>query len=466
MSASLRYSSSKSALPLMLVTEDHFADWLKKQSSQHQNWAGQQGLSGREGEVLTLPAEDGSVAMAVAVVGDTPDIWSLAHLPSRLPEFLWRPDCSALPAAWKKPAVLEKLAIGWALDDYQYDLFTSNGNRSAQAVLELPAKAKAAQVKSMITATTLVRDLVNAPVNVMGPVQLADEARKLARQHKATCQVTVGDALLKKNYPAIHTVGRASDQAPRLIDLRWGKASHPKVTLVGKGVCFDTGGLDIKSSSSMKLMKKDMGGAAQVLGLAHLIMASKLPVRLRVLIPAVENNISANAYRTSDVITTRKGLTVEVGNTDAEGRLVLCDALCEADREKPELLIDCATLTGAARVALGTDMPAFFTDDNKIARLLETASIEEDDPLWRLPLVDVYERYLDSSVADLSSTGSSRYGGAITAALFLRHFVEHSSAWVHLDLMAWNLSGRPGRPRGGEAMGMRALFAAIKKYIS
>ncbi|MBF0391146.1 MAG: leucyl aminopeptidase family protein, partial [Alphaproteobacteria bacterium] len=309
--------------------------------------------------------------------------------------------------------------------------------------------------------TILVRDLINAPASHMGPEELAAAAQDLAARHAARCRVVVGEALLNENWPAVHAVGRASDRAPRLIDLRWGDEQAPRVTLVGKGVCFDSGGLDIKPSSGMKLMKKDMGGAAHALGLAHMVMAANLPVRLRVLIPAVENAVSGRAMRPLDVIGTRKGTTVEIGNTDAEGRLILCDALAEADGEKPALLLDMATLTGAARVALGTELPALFSNDDKLAEDILRHGRRTRDPLWRLPLWAGYRRQLDSKVADLSSISDSPFAGAVTAALFLQDFVSPTTPWAHIDMMAWNGAARPGRPEGGEAMCLRALFALI-----
>tara|TARA_B100001123_G_C15074181_1_gene932868 strand:- start:149 stop:1006 length:858 start_codon:yes stop_codon:yes gene_type:complete len=281
--------------------------------------------------------------------------------------------------------------------------------------------------------------------------------------HKAHVSIIAGKDLLKKNYPSVHAVGRAAIQEPRLIDIAWGNVSAPKVTLIGKGVCFDSGGLDIKPASGMLKMKKDMGGAAQVLGLAHMIMDSALAVRLRVLVPAVENAISGNAFHPLDVLDTRKGLTVEVGNTDAEGRLILSDALAEAAREKPEMIIDFATLTGAARVALGTDLPALFCNDEQLAAALLSQGSHTADPFWRMPLWEGYKTHLSSNVADLSSTGSVPFGGAITAALFLEHFVEPDIPWAHIDLMAFNNNTRPGRPEGGEAQGIRAVYAMLKK---
>ncbi|MDH5558516.1 MAG: leucyl aminopeptidase family protein, partial [Alphaproteobacteria bacterium] len=297
----------------------------------------------------------------------------------------------------------------------------------------------------------------------MGPADLAQAAQDLAGEFNAEFAVTVGEELLERNYPAIHAVGRAAAVAPRLIDMRWGDPGHPRVTLVGKGVCFDTGGLDLKPSRGMALMKKDMGGAATVLGLARMIMATGLPVRLRVLVPAVENSVSGNAMRPRDILQTRKGLTVEVGNTDAEGRLVLADALTEAMTDKPDLLLDFATLTGAARAAVGTGIAAMFTPDDNLAADLYRHSVVEDDPVWRLPLWKPYRRMIDSKVADINNSGDSPYAGAITAALFLSEFVDEGLSWAHFDIMAWNPSPRPGRPEGGEAMAMRAAFSAIKE---
>jgi leucyl aminopeptidase len=311
-------------------------------------------------------------------------------------------------------------------------------------------------------ASWMVRDLVNTPASDMGPDELEQAARAVARAYKAKLRVVSGKAL-EKGFPMIHAVGKASPRSPRLIDFSWGPARAPKVTLVGKGVCFDTGGLDIKPASGMALMKKDMGGAANVLGLAQMIMAANLKVRLRVLIPAVENSIAGNAFRPGDVLTSRKGITVEIGNTDAEGRLVLGDALALADEEQPDLLIDMATLTGAARVALGPDLPPFYTDDEALAEAIAKAGREVNDPVWRLPFWQPYTRLFDSSVADMNNAGDSGFAGSITAALFLKRFVERAKAYVHFDVFAWTPMPRPGRPKGGEAQAMRALFEVIRR---
>jgi leucyl aminopeptidase len=340
----------------------------------------------------------------------------------------------------------------------------------------MPEGADHKSLEAAVEATYLVRDLINTPAGDMGPAALAGAAKKLAQSHKATFKVIVGDELLKKNYPAIHAVGRAvetQDQAPRLIDFKWGKANAPKLTLVGKGVCFDTGGLDLKSAGGMKLMKKDMGGAANVLGLAHMIMAAKLPLRLRVLIPAVENSVSGNALRPLDVVGSRNGKTIEIGNTDAEGRVILADALAEAVNDKPNLIIDFATLTGAARVALGTELPALFTNDDKFADTVTKTGLSEQDPLWRLPLWPGYRKMIDGKTADLTNAPEGGFAGAITAALFLQEFIEPQGTnkitpkWAHIDLMGWNPTAKPGRPDGGEAMAIRTIFKTLKdNYLS
>ncbi|WP_341705464.1 leucyl aminopeptidase family protein, partial [Ferrovibrio sp.] len=354
-------------------------------------------------------------------------------------------------------------ALGWALAAYRFDRYKKPAaGRRGRARLVWPAKADRARVVALYDGIVLARDLVNTPAADMGPAELAEAARAVALLGGGSFACIIGDDLLEQNYPMIHAVGRASVRLPRLIDITWGNPKHPKLTLVGKGVCFDTGGLDLKPSAGMLLMKKDMGGAAVVLGLAAAIMALKLPVRLRVLVAAVENSVSGNAMRPGDVLTSRKGLTVEIGNTDAEGRLVLADALAEADREKPDWLIDCATLTGAARVAIGPDLPALYSSDDTMAQALLAAGLAAADPLWRMPLHRPYREYIEGKVADISNSADTPFAGSITAALFLQEFVEKTKAWAHLDMFAWNPKARPGRPAGAEATGLRALFAAIE----
>jgi len=357
-------------------------------------------------------------------------------------------------------AMANDAALGWGLAAYEFTKYRKA--KLDRPDLVWPANADSAHVRHTLDATALVRDLINTPAEDMGPSELASAARSLGRRFGVRTRVITGDALLKANYPMIHTVGRASDDAPRLIDMRWGSRG-PRVTLVGKGVCFDTGGLDLKPAAGMLRMKKDMGGAAHVLGLASMIMAAKLPVRLRVLIGAVENAVAGNAYRPWDVLATRKGITVENANTDAEGRLVLGDCLSEASREKPALLLDYATLTGASRVAVGTELAALYCNDDSLAKDFEKHAAATADPLWRLPLHKPYRRMLDSKVADISSASDGGFGGGITAALFLEEFVDDDIPWAHFDIMAWNTATRPGRPEGGEAQAMRAAFALISE---
>ncbi len=411
---------------------------------------------------IIWPDSQGHVSAVLLVITDDCHIWTLAKMATLLPEGTYQPDYTYLSDT-PNEQIQRDMLLGWQLAQYRYDRYLTAAT-ATYPTLYMP-ESIAHQATTFYDAITLVRDLVNTPPCDMMPQDLHKAATTLSSQHQATCTVIDGDAL-KNEYPAIHTVGRASDSPPCLIDLRWGSEDAPRLTLVGKGVCFDSGGLDLKASSGMKLMKKDMGGAAHVLGLASLIMAHKLPVRLRVLVPAVENAVSGNAFRTSDVITMRNGSTVEVGNTDAEGRLILADALSDAIDEVPDLLIDCATLTGAARVALGTDIPAIFSNNDTIARELTDISQHVQDWLWHMPLHQPYAQGLKSKIADTSSTSAGRFGGAITAALFLQRFTSNNIPWMHIDMMAWNTSSRPGRPVGGEAMGLRALFAFLEQRYS
>ena len=359
------------------------------------------------------------------------------------------------------PPIANLVALFWALGQYNFDQYKSKRNARPRS-LKLPAGANKKRVEELATSLYLARDLINTPPNDMGPDGLEAAALGIAKSYSAKATVIRGDDLLKKGFPAIHAVGKAAAQAPRLIDLVWGDEKHPRVTLVGKGVCFDTGGLDIKSATGMILMKKDMGGAAVALGLARAIMALNLPIRLRVLIPAVENSISGNAYRPSDVIATRKGITVEIGNTDAEGRVVLCDALALADEERPDLLIDFATLTGAARTALGPDLGALFANNDELATGLMAGGMNSGDPLWRMPLWQPYRETLKSEVADINNMADTTFAGAITAALYLQSFIEHTKSWAHLDVYCWNTKQKPGRPKGAEAHGLLAAFSYLE----
>ena len=446
------------ATPIYALGRAAFAKWIKKRPAATRNWLEATGFSGERGKVALVPSRDGKLAEVVLGIGDHPDPWDFAACVSKVPGGRYRID-GALGAEQANNA-----ALGWALASYAFDRYKNPDKKSAKkpAVLVWPTGADVAATSRAIAALCTGRDLVNTPASDMGPAELAQVAIELAKQFDATFQVTIGEGLLANNYPMIHAVGRASTRAPRLVDLRWGDANAPRLTLVGKGVCFDSGGLDLKGAAGMRLMKKDMGGAASVIALAHLIMGARLPVRLRVLLPIVENSVAGNAYRPGDVIRTRKGTTVEIGNTDAEGRLILCDALTEAEAEDPDLIIDFATLTGAARVALGTDLPALFSTDDAVRDSFVAAGNACADPLWALPLFAAYRRHLDSPIADLNNVGSVSEGGAITAALFLREFVGPRRRFVHIDTMAWNVSSKPGRPAGGEILGVRAVFAALQ----
>jgi leucyl aminopeptidase len=442
-------------IPLIPVGPDSLEIVTKDLAPGTDGWVKATGYSGKPGAVLLLPGDEpGRITGALVGVENDRDIWSWGGAQQALPPGSYRieGDLSADAAG--------RAAMGWALGSYAFTRYKQN-DRSAR-YLVWPNGVNRTYVAAAATATSLVRDLINTPASDMGPADLAEAARELAREFGAEFTVTVGDELLERNYPAIHAVGRAAAVAPRLIDMNWGDANHPRVTLVGKGVCFDTGGLDLKASRGMALMKKDMGGAATVLGLARMIMMASLPVRLRVLAPAVENSVSGNAMRPRDILQTRKGLTVEIGNTDAEGRLVLADALAEAMADKPDLVLDFATLTGAARSAVGTGIAAMFTADDSLAETIYHCGVAEDDPVWRMPLWKPYRRLIDSKVADINNAGDSPYAGAITAALFLAEFVDEGVPWAHFDIMAWNPAARPGRPEGGEAMAMRAAFAAIR----
>lgn len=467
-------NDATTAVPVTPVTPERLSEWQDGLDVRHRAWADANGFRAKPGSVCILAGDDGRVvAVAAGFPGDDGGnvIWDWSATAKALPPGVYQITTNVDGSVLDKDRA-EQAALGWGLNGYVFDRYRSAKSKkdaadtsNANTILVWPEIADAAVVLSALHAIWLVRDLVNTPASDMGPAQLADAARHMAKPRGARVSVIEGDALLKAGYPAIHAVGRASAQAPRLIDLTWGDESAPKVTLVGKGVCFDTGGLDLKSASGMKLMKKDMGGAAQVLGLAAMIMDAQLPVRLRVLIPAVENSVDGSAMRPLDVVSTRKGLSIEIGNTDAEGRVVLADALAEAVTDSPDLIIDCATLTGAARVALGTEIPALFCNDDEMAAGILANSALVSDPLWRMPLWQGYNSQVDGKVADVTNAPEGGFGGAITAALFLERFVQPDSgeapAWAHIDMMAWNIASRAGRPEGGEAMGMRALFAYL-----
>jgi leucyl aminopeptidase len=447
----------KNSIPLLPVLASDFAQWLENAPAHHQRWLESSGFKADPGQWCGLPDKEGR--MESCIVGMAPDGWlyQLAQLPADLPAGSYR-----LVSVWNEDQRIQA-SLGWGLASYRFERYKKDRKDAPVLVLEDDI---ADVVENLTSASSLVRDLVNTPTEDMGPSELADVVVAEADRFKAKVEIVKGEDLLSENYPAIHAVGRASDEAPRFVKLTWGDRDAPLLALVGKGVCFDTGGLDIKPSAGMILMKKDMGGAAHVIALARLVMQYKLPVRLMLLIPAVENSISGNAYRPGDVINTRKGLTVEIGNTDAEGRVVLADGLAYACEHAPDLVIDFATLTGAARVALGPDLPPVFSNHLEIASSIADSGERVEDPLWVMPLYQPYKKMLKSQIAHLNNISKSSYGGCITAALFLEHFVTPETPWVHIDTFAWNQASRPGRPEGGEALGLRAVFNFLRdRYI-
>ena len=453
MSVNLKKPTS-AAVPIHLVDTASFAKRSAKLATATQRWFATVGFNGAPDTHALLADASGRLKAVWAGVRDVRHPFALAALPRSLPSGRYRLGDAGLAADD------EAAALSWELGSYVFDLYKPVKREAAE--LLLAPSAGATRGLMLAAATVAVRDLVNTPAEHMGPAELAQAARLLAEHHGASFKQVVGDELLKANFPAIHAVGRASTRAPRLIEIGWGDPRDPRVTLVGKGVCFDSGGLDIKTAEGMRQMKKDMGGAANVLGLASLVMALKLPVRLQVLIPAVDNAIAGNAYRPGDVIKTRSGLHIEIGNTDAEGRVILCDALAYGTEGKPALMIDMATLTGAARIALGAQLPALFCRDTNLARALVDHGLALHDPMWHMPLWAGYHAAIESDIADIVNTGRNALGGAINAANFLGDFVPAEIDWLHIDLFAWNDVARPGRPIGGEAQTIRTLLAMLE----
>ncbi|MDE1172402.1 MAG: leucyl aminopeptidase family protein [Parvibaculaceae bacterium] len=447
-------SASRNATPIWALTSSSLEAWCAAHAGPLAQWAETSGFGAEPGRVLLLPDGTGGIAGVLLGLGDGSDPFLFAALPGALPEGSYHLE-GDIPA---DPALA---ALGYALGTYAFTRY--RGRTRTWPSLVLPAGVDGEEVSRLARATFWARDLINTPPNDMGPAEVADAALALARMHGASVRLVVGDELLEQNYPLIHAVGRASTRAPRLAAFHWGREDAPKVTLVGKGVAFDSGGLDLKPSAGMLLMKKDMGGAANVLALAGLIMEAKLDVRLHVLIPTVENAVSGSAMRPSDIVVSRKGVSVEIGNTDAEGRLILADALVDADADAPDLLIDMATLTGAARTALGPDLPPFYTDDEVLASELAASSVAVADPIWRMPLWKPYDNWLESKIADMNSVSDGPFAGSITAALFLRRFVSKAKAYVHFDIYGWVAKPKAGRPVGGEAQAIRALFHLIKR---
>ena len=439
-----------------LVDQKSYDGWLKERSPRERAHLAAVGFKPDAYVHAILPADDPdrwAVVTSVANV-DSLSAWCLAKLGQILPEGRYRLHDG-------QPG---KALFGWMSAQYRFDAYRSKPTAKGPRVLLTTDVGAIAPMVAEARAVALVRDMVNTPAADMGPAAIEKEAARIAKAHGGTLTVTKGEAL-EQGYPMIHAVGRAAAKhhAPRLIEIEWGKDDHPRVALVGKGISFDSGGLDIKPASGMRLMKKDMGGAAHALALAELVMASGLPVRLHCLVAAAENAISADAFRPGDVLKSRKGLTVEIGNTDAEGRLVLGDALAKAGEAKPELIVDFATLTGAARVALGPDLPALFANDDGVADAMLAGGTDRDDPLWRMPLWDGYADYLETDVADLGNAGSSPFAGTITAALFLKRFVPDGALWAHIDTFAWRPAAKPGRPKGGAALGLRAVWAMLQR---
>ena len=455
-STMLQPDKGQPARTIYLVGEAGYDDWLKSRTPRERAALAAVRFKPAPYVHAILPGDDPDDWAVVSGLGKGTALtsWGLAALSEKLPEGNYR-------LAEGEPG---KALFGWVTAQYRFTRYRNNKEARGPRVLLTSDVAAIAPTLAEARAVMLVRDMVNTPAADMGPAALEAEAARIAKAHQAELTVTKGDALAE-GYPMIHAVGRAADKihAPRLIELDWGKADHPRIAIIGKGVCFDSGGLDIKPAAGMLLMKKDMGGAAHALALAELIMAAGLPVRLHCLVPAVENAISGNAFRPGDVLKSRKGLTVEIGNTDAEGRLVLADAMTRAGEEKPELMIDFATLTGAARVALGPDLPALFTSDDGLADALTAAGTATDDPLWRLPLWDAYADMLKSDIADLNNSGNSPFAGAVTAALFLKRFAPEGATWAHLDTFAWRPAAKPGRAKGGDALSLRAVWRVLRE---
>ena len=445
--------STQPAIPLHIVLKGQLSAWAEGQDESVRAWVTANGFTARAGTHCLLPSSSGDVKAVLVGAGDEADLYTLSALASRLPK-------GTYALAEPEGLDLEQLLIGWGLAHYQYTRYRAVKPRKTQ--LAWPEGVDRKRVEAIVSAQSLVRDMVTTPTEDMGPDEVQAAVEKVGERFGAPTTTISGDQLLEENFPAVHVVGRASHRPPRLVELNWGQDSDPLVCVIGKGVCFDTGGLNLKSATGMRLMKKDMGGAAHALGLAQLIMEHALPVRLKLLIPTVENSVSGNAYRPGDVINTRQGLRVEIGNTDAEGRIIMSDALTLASESKPDFIVDFATLTGAARVALGADLPAMFCNDAPTGRRIWEAGEKVQDPVWEMPLYAGYKRLLKSPVADLNNISSSGMGGAITAALFLESFVGKGITWCHIDTFAWNQKSRPGRPEGGEALSLRAVFAYLQ----
>jgi len=456
-------SAKKSEIPLYFLTDKTLPAWLKKQSKGTQAQIKTRGFNAKPKQVCKIIDAKGQIDCFVAGIGHAPHYLDSAALAQSIQNSFDKSFVTGHVFSVKSShdeGDLNKICIGWGLAAYKFDTYKSNG--ASAPTLLWPKKADKKQVTATVNAICLIRNLINTPPNDMGTDELAAAAKKLATTYKATVKVIKDEQLLKQNFPMIYAVGKASPRRPQLVDIKWGKAKNPKITLVGKGIIYDTGGLNLKPPQFMRDMKKDMGGAAHVLGLASMIMSLNLPIQLRVLIPIAENAVSGNSYRPGDVLTSRKGITVEIDDTDAEGRLVVADALTYASEEKPDLIVDYCTLTGAARVALGYDIPAFFSNNDIFLDDLRHMGLENDDPVWPLPLWDGYEKEMDSNVADLINNGKGR-AGAIHGGLFLQRFIDPKIDWIHLDCYAWEQNGKAGRTQGGADTGMRAVFNFIQE---
>lgn len=446
----------KPACLIRALTPEGLATWRENLVGPHLTWMETTHFAAAAGEVLLLPNSSGDLEAVLLGLGASPDPFALAALPAQLPEGAYRLDDGA-------PEPVQEMApLAWAMGCYRYDAYKIRPRDTAWPQLVLPKTCDRARVDRLNRAVYSTRHLINTPAADMGPEALEQVMQALAKRHKAELIIIAGEDLLAQNYPMIHAVGRAAVEAPRLLDLTWGEPNAPKVTLVGKGVCFDTGGLNLKPGSYMDIMKKDMGGAAISIALADALMDAGLRIRLRLMIGAVENAIGPDAFRPGDVLASRKGLAVEIGNTDAEGRLVLADMLCEADSETPDVMIDFATLTGAARVAMGPEIVPFYTPDDGLAEAIQKAAQTAQDPMWRMPLWAGYDGWLDSQIGDVNHISSSPMGGSITAALFLNRFVERCETWMHCDVYAWSLRARAGRPVGGEAQALRTVYTYLE----
>jgi leucyl aminopeptidase len=446
------------ATPIEVVLTSSWNNFLEQQSPKRRAWLAVSGFSAKPHTFALIPADDGSLESVLVGARARDDIFALSHLPFALPKGTYALANDVLDT--------HAAALSWLLGTYQFSRYKSAPKSASLLAFQASPEIESAvaRAKEMFDSIALTRDLVNTPTEDMGPQHMADVAKKLAQEFGGAYREVVGDDLLTQNFPAIHAVGRASHRAPRLLEIVWGNPAHPRIAVVGKGVCFDTGGLNIKAADGMRQMKKDMGGAAHALALAKLIMQAKLPIHLHMLVPAVENAISGNAYRPGEIVSSRAGLKIEIGNTDAEGRVILCDALALAAESKPTLIIDFATLTGAARVALGPELPATFANDDEwFARLYE-ASIESQDPIWRMPLWQPYHEMIKSNIGDIVNTGGPQ-AGAVTAALFLERFIPDGQAWIHIDTFSWNPKHRAGRQEGGEAQSLRAAFAMLQNFV-